>query len=91
LEEKKDKMRKLTKLTKKAQLSILNVVSLIILVIFMSIATYINADVLDPLILLRENNTLDALVMSFVIPMMWLAVIITIFVFASPQPRQPQY
>lgn len=76
-------------MNKKAQLSIANVINWVILVVIVGVLTL----VLSPIIVSitdSENNSLNKLVIYMVIPFLWLAVLLTLMMYAQPQyPMRP--
>ena len=74
---------------KRGQLSIANLINWVILVIIVGVLTL----VLSPIIIditNSENNSLNKLVIYLVIPFLWLAVLLTLMLYAQPQaPLRP--
>lgn len=74
---------------KRAQLSIANLINWFFLVIIGGVLTL----VLSPMIVeftASENNSLNKLIIYLVIPFFWLAIILTLMMYAQPQaPLRP--
>ena len=74
---------------KQAQLSIANLINWVILVIIGGVLTL----VLSPLIVeftASENSSLNKLVIYMIIPFFWLAILVTLMMYAQPQaPLRP--
>ena len=74
---------------KKGQLSIVNIVFFLILVAIGSIVSIIIDDFLTTQI--TENNItgLSATIMNFIVPLFWIGIIITFFLYVTPvRPQQ---
>lgn len=74
---------------KKAQLSFANVLNWVILVILVGVISL----VLNPILIDitgSENNSVNKLLINLIVPFLWLAVLLTLMMYAQPQaPMRP--
>lgn len=79
-------------MNKKGQLSFINIFSWVILLILGVIFTpMINSFIIDTINNTANLSTMTLLIMRSILPMFWLGIVITFFLYVAPiQPRQYQ-
>lgn len=77
------------KMNKTGQLSIINIVFFLILVVLAAVISPIISEVLDDSIATNNYTGIVALLMNSIVPMFWLGIIITFFLYVTPiRPQQ---
>ena len=77
------------KINKSGQLSIINIVFFLILVVLAAVISPIISSVLDDSIIANNYTGIVALLMNSIVPMFWLGIIITFFLYVTPiRPQQ---
>jgi ABC-type antimicrobial peptide transport system permease subunit len=76
-------------MNKKGQLSIINIIFFVILAVMMAVMTPIVSGIIGDTITTNNITGMSATIMNFIVPMMWLALIVTLFLYVSPiRPQQ---
>jgi uncharacterized membrane protein len=70
--------------TKKGQLSITNIMFYLIIVVIAVVVTPIMSGAIDDSITTNNITGMNALVMNAIVPVFWLGIIATFFIFISP-------
>lgn len=77
------------KINKKAQLSIINIVFFLILVVLAAVISPIISETIDESITQNNYTGMTALLMNSIVPMFWIGIIITFFLYVTPiRPQQ---
>lgn len=76
-------------MNKKGQLSIINIVFFLILVVLGAVLTPIMSEFLDDTITANNYTGTTALLMNSLVPLFWIGIIITFFLYVTPiRPQQ---
>lgn len=77
------------KLSRQGQLSIVNIVFFLILVVLAAVISPIISETLDESIETNNYTGMTALLMNSIVPMFWIGIIITFFLYVTPiRPQQ---
>lgn len=80
---------KLLNVNRRGQLSIINIVFFLILVAVGAVVSPIMSDFLNSAILANNYTGTTALLMNSLVPMFWIGIIITFFLYVTPlRPQQ---
>lgn len=75
--------------SRKGQLSIVNIVFFVILVVLAAVISPILSGFLDESIIVNNYTGLTALLMNSIVPLFWIGIIITFFLYVTPiRPQQ---
>lgn len=78
------------KLSKRGQLSIVNIIFFLILVVIAAVVSPIISETMDTSIATNNYTGVTALLMNSIVPMFWIGIIITFFLYVTPV-RLQQY